>query len=153
MLCFPYFTIFDTFFSMIFPEFAIYFPACGFSSVFRFAWLCTDTKNLKKADGKKAVFLRKIYKKKNRKFVMMKEEECTLKHLTKSGTERFWEYTIRSGGGFFMIRENNTLDMARDSRTKKNDTKKDNTKKRKSTETKKKGVANPRAAIAASAVS
>ncbi|RHS46716.1 hypothetical protein DW965_09165 [Blautia sp. AM47-4] len=41
---------------------------------FRFAWLCTDTKNLKKADGKKAVFLRKIYKKKNRKFVMMKEK-------------------------------------------------------------------------------
>ena len=24
--------------------------------------------------------------------------------------ERFWEYTIRSGGGFFMIRENNTLE-------------------------------------------
>ena len=38
--------------------------------------------------------------------------------------------------------------MARDSRTKKNDTKKDNTKKRKSTETKKKGMADPRAAIA-----
>ena len=37
-------------------------------------------------------------------------EECTLKHLTKSGMERFWEYTIRSGGGFFMIRENNTLE-------------------------------------------
>ena len=33
--------------------------------------------------------------------------------------------------------------MARDSRTKKNDTKKDNTKKRKSTETKKKGMAAP----------
>lgn len=33
-----------------------------------------ETKNLKKADGKKAVFLRKIYKKKNRKFVMMKRK-------------------------------------------------------------------------------
>ena len=43
-----------------------------------------------------------------------------------------------------MIRENNTLEC----RTKKNDTKKDNTKKRKSTETKKKGMADPRAAIA-----
>jgi len=31
-------------------------------------------KNLKEADRKIAVFLRKIYKKKNRKFVMMKEK-------------------------------------------------------------------------------
>ena len=153
MLCFPYSTIFDTFFSTIFPEFAIYFPTCDFSSIFHFAWLCIATKNLKEADRKIAVFLRKIYKKKNRKFVMMKEEECTLKHLTKSGMERFWEYTIRSGGGFFMIRESNTLDMARDGRTKKNDIKKDSTKKRKSAETKKKGVANPRAAAVTSAVS
>lgn len=38
--------------------------------------------------------------------------------------------------------------MVRDSRTKKDDTKKDDTKKRKSTETKKKGMADPRVAIA-----
>lgn len=31
-------------------------------------------KNLKEVDRKIAVFLRKIYKKKNRKFVMMKEK-------------------------------------------------------------------------------
>ena len=39
-------------------------PFCIHEGFFRFAWLCTDTKNLKKADGKKAVFLRKIYKRK-----------------------------------------------------------------------------------------
>jgi len=51
-----------------------YFPTCDFSSIFHFAWLCIATKNLKEADRKIAVFLRKIYKKKNRKFVMMKEK-------------------------------------------------------------------------------
>lgn len=47
-----------------------------------------------------------------------------------------------------MIRENNTLEWQEIAEQKRNDTKKDNTKKRKSTETKKKGMADPRAAIA-----
>lgn len=56
---------------MIFPEFAIFFLL---AVLLPFRMALHRYKNLKKADGKKAVFLRKIYKKKNRKFVMMKRK-------------------------------------------------------------------------------
>ena len=91
---------------MIFPEFAIFFLL---AVLLPFRMALHRSKNLKKAAEKKQFFFGKYTKEKS-EICYDEKEECTLNHLTKSGTERFWEYTIRSGGGFFMIRENNTLE-------------------------------------------
>lgn len=92
---------------MIFPEFAIFFLLAVLLP-FRMA-LHRYKKILRKQTEKSSFSSENIQKEKS-EICYDEKEECTLNHLTKSGTERFWEYTIRSGGGFFMIRENNTLE-------------------------------------------
>ena len=119
-MCFPYSTILIFFLNDI-SGICYYFPTCDFSSIFHFAWLCIATKILRKWTEKLQFFLRKIYKKEKSEICYDEREECTLKHLTKSEMERFWEYTIRSGGGFFMIRESNTLTWQETAERKKDD--------------------------------